>query len=53
MILLQFQQCLQDLLLSFCATITIGIPTMNGFIVGLAGGAAITLSLLFRALVLQ
>ncbi len=35
----------------FCATI--GIPTMNGFIVGLAGGAAITLSLLFRALVLQ
>lgn len=37
----------------FCATVTIGIPTYAGFLAGLAGGAAITLTLLVRALRLQ
>ena len=37
----------------FCATVTIGVPTFDGFMVGLIGGGAITLSMFFRALVLQ
>ncbi len=37
----------------FCATVTIGIPTYAGFLVGLGGGVAITLVLFARALRLQ
>ncbi len=37
----------------FCATVTIGIPTYSGFLVGLGGGVAITLVLFVRALRLQ
>jgi hypothetical protein len=37
----------------FCATVTIGVPTYVGFLVGLGGGAAIALSLFVRALRLQ
>jgi hypothetical protein len=37
----------------FCATVTIGVPTYAGFLVGLGGGAAITLVLFVRALRLQ
>ena len=37
----------------FCATVTVGVPTLAGFLVGLVGGGAITLTLFVRALVLQ
>jgi hypothetical protein len=37
----------------FCATVTIGVPTYAGFLIGLGGGAAITLVLFVRALRLQ
>ena len=34
----------------FCATVTIGVPTHLGFLVGLGGGIAITLTMFVRAL---
>ena len=37
----------------FCATITIGMPTIGGFLVGLIGGGTITLTMFVRALFLQ
>ena len=37
----------------FCATVTIGVPTFTGFLVGLVGGGAIALSLFVRAIFLQ
>ena len=37
----------------FCATVTMGIPTEIGFLVGIGGGSAISMALFVRAMVLQ